>query len=108
MKKIDYIVPETGVKLTIPSFEVKTMEDIYDKWERDIYNSIVKCLTRMSETELDSLACFAITVQGVESIFNLDRNRAQEQVENCIEYYESIEEYETCALIKNLKLQFNT
>jgi hypothetical protein len=97
-------ITESGRKLEIPVFEVKDPDDLYDKYRDEIYRAILECMTRMSSRSCSSWACFAIEINGEELLFNLDRNNIQEQIGLCLQYYESIEEYETCAYIQTLNL----
>jgi len=103
MKKISHIIPESGEEVMIPVFEVQTPDDLYDKYRGEIYRAIVECMTRMSSGGWETHACFAVEAKEDEFTFNLNRDNIQEQVSLCLAYFESIEEYETCALIQTLK-----
>jgi rRNA maturation protein Nop10 len=102
MKEIYHIIPESGEKVIIPVFEVQTPDDLYDKYRGEIYRAIVECMTRMSRGKWSTYACFAVDTQEERQIFNISLDNIQEQVGLCLSYFESIEEYETCAFIQTL------
>lgn len=102
MKKTPHIIPESKEKIMIQVFEVQSPDDLYDKYRDEIYRAIVECMTRMSSGGWETHACFVVETEEDEFTFNLNRDNIQEQVSLCLAYFESIEEYETCALIQTL------
>jgi hypothetical protein len=93
---------DSSIEIEIPKFESQSAEDLFDNHKSEVYSSIVVGITRMMNLKLDRIACFAIE----DLIFELGKESSVDNLTRCIDYYISIEEFETCAYIQNKLLPY--
>jgi len=93
---------ESVVEIEIPQFKNQKAEELFDNHKSEVYESIVVAVTRMMGLKLDRIACFAIE----DLIFELGKESSVDNLNRCIDYYISIEEFETCAFIQNQLLPY--
>ena len=91
-----------SIEIYIPRFENQSADDLFNNHKSEVYDSIVVGITRMMNLRLDRIACFAIE----DLIFELGKESSIDNLNRCIEYYISIEEFETCAFIQNHLLPY--
>lgn len=94
MEWIDYD-NEDGKVYRIPVFEMMDPESLRQKRERPVFDAILESMVRLSESDLNSVPCF---VMG-DLVFSMSRDSIVDNYEACLQYYESIEEYEICQKI---------
>lgn len=100
---IKYYDKISGTIFNILSFDDKTTEDdIYIKYKHDMYKKIYESLSILSkEPAWDSVPCFSLDDQ----IMRIKKDDVMEHLNNCLDYFTQIEEYEKCSdLIKIKKL----
>ena len=95
---------ESGQTFTIPEFEFEEGEEIDGFLARQrpaIIRALSVSIELIVDLELDSIPVFTVRETGL--IFNLDREAAEQSLDNCIEYFQEIEDYEKCARLLTLK-----
>lgn len=96
-KEIDQIVliPELDMD------QYRTLEDFMIGERGNIARAISISLELMIKFGVETMPCFVI--KDTEVIFNTDRSVSSYSVDQCIEYFIEIEDYEKCAKLINLK-----
>jgi hypothetical protein len=106
MKFIEEYDEVSGTTFIIPEFEIE-IEDATDLQgyvdsNRDLVTkAIAAAADLMVEFELDEIPCFVI--KNINTIFKLNRAEAVYSVDQCIQYFLEIEDYEKCARLTNVK-----
>jgi hypothetical protein len=104
MKFIEEYDEVSGTTFIIPEFEIDDAVDIqeYVASNRGIVTrAIAAAADLMVEFEVDTVPCFAI--KGTNLVFKLQRAEAAYSVDQCIQYFLEIEDYEKCARLTNVK-----
>ncbi len=104
MTFIEQYNEELDKTLSIPELELgtdETMEDFLSRERGNISRAIAVAIELMVELETSVMPCF--TVKETNIIFNINRSDAIYSVDQCIEYFSDIEDYEKCARLLNLK-----
>ena len=104
MKFIEEYDEDSDTTFLIPEFEITGSTDIqgYVDSNRDLVTrAIAAAIDLMVAFEIDTVPCFAI--KGTDIIFKLNRSEAVYSVDQCIQYFSEIEDYEKCAKLVNLK-----
>ena len=73
-----------------------------------IYSNIYRCVERGILNDLDEVQFASITFDNGEQIdLNCKREEYHQNLTNVIAYYESVENFERCAMIKKLQERIN-
>jgi hypothetical protein len=68
-----------------------------------IYANIYRCIERGILSNKDSVQFASITFDNGEQIdLECNREEYEENLTNCMRYYEKVEQYERCAMVKKL------
>jgi hypothetical protein len=104
MEFIETYHEEANRAFTIPELEIQPGEEMEDFLQRErptVIRAMAVALTLMIEMDLTTAPCF--TVKDTEMIFNVHRTEAVYSVDQCIEYFKEIEDYEKCIKLTKLK-----
>jgi hypothetical protein len=104
MKFIEEYNEKLGMTLPIPELELsadETMEDFLVRERGNISKAIAAAIDLMVQFEIDSMPCFA--VKGTEIVFNISREDAPYSLDQCIQYFLEMEDYEKCARLAIVK-----
>jgi len=104
MEFIETYHEEAGRAFTIPELATQPGEEMEGFLQRErpnVIRSMAVALTLMIEMDLTTAPCF--TVKDTEMVFNVHRAEAVYSVDQCIEYFEEIEDYEKCIKLTKLK-----
>jgi hypothetical protein len=83
----------------IPVFDNVTPEELKAKYDRDVYGAMAAALEKLAvRPDWDRIPCFQMN----DVVFEIDRSGYTEHLQNCVTYYTSTEEYETCAKLMRL------
>jgi hypothetical protein len=93
---------EFEIKFGIPKFKEQGAESLFENHQEEVYRAIVVGITRMMNLRADRMACFAMG----ELVFELGKESSKDNLNKCIKYYESIEDYETCSFILNHLIKY--
>jgi|688.fasta_scaffold1008607_2 hypothetical protein len=94
MKRTEYI-DDDGKVYSLPVFEMMDPESLRQKKERQVFDAIVESMVQLKETGLDQVPCFILG----DLVFSMSRDSVVDNLDSCLEYYTSIEEYEICQKI---------
>ena len=99
------------MRYKIPTFKVKksystdvdpmSLIDDPDVFNRSIVQFIMNKTENVSETS--NVLCYIIDERGQRVAMILEKSGWLKSINKALEYFEKIEEYETCELIKQLK-----
>jgi hypothetical protein len=81
--------------------EGESVEDLLVRMRPTISRAIAAAVTMLVEFKVDTMPCFAI--ESTDFIFNIGREESADAIDNCIQYFEEIEDYEVCAKLTNIK-----
>jgi hypothetical protein len=96
---------ETRVEIEIPQFESQGAEELFENHRSEVYHAIVTGITRMMNMKTDTIACFSIG----DLVFELGKETSEDNLKRCIQYYQELEDYETCAfIVQNLLPYINS
>jgi hypothetical protein len=104
MKFIEEYDEVSDTTFIIPEFEITGSTDIqeYVDSNRDpVTRAIAAAVDLMVEFGVDTVPCFAI--KDTDIVFKIHRTEAVYSVDQCIQYFLEIEDYEKCARLTNLK-----
>jgi hypothetical protein len=104
MQFIEAYIEDLDQTFIIPEFEFEPGEEIEEFIQRqrpDVIRALAVALTLLVESGHEIIPCFAI--KDTDLIFNVNREEAGYSVEQCIEYFQEVEDYEKCAKLLNLK-----
>jgi hypothetical protein len=104
MEFIEEYHEELDVMVPIPELALEageTMEEFLVRERGNISRAISAAVELIVKFSVDSMPCFAI--KDTDLIFNTNRAEASYSVDQCIEYFSEIEDYEKCARLLNLK-----
>ena len=104
MEFIETYHEEADRVFTIPELAIRSGEEIEDFLQRErdhVIKAMAVALTLMIEMDLTLAPCFS--VKDTETIFNVHRAEAAYSIDQCIEYFEEIEDYEKCITLTKLK-----
>lgn len=108
VKYVDFYDEDLKKSFEIPEYdlgEAMTMDD-FVKESPAIFNAaILSALYNAITLDLPSIPVF--TIKGVEEGFTILRSDYAEKLEICLKYFESIEEFEFCTTLINLKEKLN-
>jgi len=95
---------ELDVMVPIPELELSTdepMEEFLIRERGNIARAIAAAVELLVKFDVETMPCFA--VKGTDIIFNTNRAEAVYSVDQCIQYFLEIEDYEKCARLTNIK-----
>lgn len=95
---------ELDVMVPIPELVIKTgetMEEFSTRERDNISRAIAAAIELIVKFDVETMPCFAI--KDTDVIFNTNRAEAVYSVDQCIQYFSEIEDYEKCARLLNLK-----
>lgn len=95
---------ELDVMVPIPVLALKageTMEEFSIRERDTISRAIAAAVELIVKFDVETMPCFAI--KDTDVIFNTNRTEAVYSVDQCIQYFSEIEDYEKCARLLNLK-----
>ena len=85
------------ISFGIPQFEEQGAESLFNNHKEDVYKAIVEGMARMMNLRETKIACFCVG----DLVFELGTEAGGDNLKRCLQYYESIEDYETCSFIVN-------
>ena len=85
---------------SVDSFDISEIIDDVDLFYRRIVGYI---LNRVEEVETNNILCYIIDSTNHRQAMLFDKKVWPKAIERSLSYFESIEEYETCDLIKQIK-----
>lgn len=95
---LEYFDEELGKTIEIPDFgdvDSTGLETVYrEPIFRAMYASI---LVLIDNGNIQRYPCFCMN----DIIFDIDRNLMREQIQNCIDFFIEVEEYEKCKILKD-------
>jgi hypothetical protein len=95
---------ELDVMVPIPELAIKageTMDEFSIRERGNISRAIAAAIELIVKFDVETMPCFAI--KDTDVIFNTNRTEAVYSVDQCIQYFSEIEDYEKCARLLNLK-----
>jgi hypothetical protein len=95
---------ETERSFTIPEFDLtstETAEEFALRNRDAITRALSESVFIMAEHGYSRVPI--LTIKGEDVVFYLDESEFKRSVEQCIEYFTEIEEYEKCMELNNLK-----
>ena len=104
MQFIEEYHEELDVMVPIPVLALKageTMEEFSIRERDTISRAIAAAVELIVKFDVETMPCFAI--KDTDVIFNTNRTEAVYSVDQCIQYFSEIEDYEKCARLLNLK-----
>lgn len=104
MNYYDELDPETGKTYRIPMLEFigsESAEDFARRHKDSLIRSLAKSIETLIEQDLQRVPIF--TIREIDLVFYLDRKELSQSVDQCIEYFTEIEEYEECIKLNDLK-----
>ena len=101
---MSYIIPTFKIKndavKNVDNFDISEIIDDVDLFYRRIVGYI---LNRIEDVETNNILCYIIDSTNHRQAMLLDKKGWPKAVERAMVYFEKIEEYETCDLIKQIK-----
>ena len=85
------------ISFSIPQFEEQGAESLFNNHKGEVYAAIIEGMTRMMNMKETRIACFCVG----DLVFELGVEAGGDNLNRCLQYYESIEDYETCSFIVN-------
>ena len=104
MQFIEEYHEELDVMVPIPVLALKageTMEEFSIRERDTISRAIAAAVELIVKFDVETMPCFAI--KDTDVIFNTNRTEAVYSVDQCIQYFLEIEDYEKCARLTNIK-----
>lgn len=95
---------ELEVMVPIPELALEageTMEEFSIRERGNISRAIAAAVELIVKFDVETMPCFA--VKDTDLIFNTSRAEAVYSVDQCIQYFLEIEDYEKCARLTNVK-----
>ena len=95
---------ELEVMVPIPELALEageTMEEFSIRERGNISRAIAAAVELIVKFDVETMPCFSI--KDTDVIFNTNRTEAVYSVDQCIQYFSEIEDYEKCARLLNLK-----
>lgn len=95
---------ELEVMVPIPELALEageTMEEFSIRERGNISRAIAAAVELIVKFDVETMPCFA--VKDTDLIFNTNRADAVYSVDQCIQYFLEIEDYEKCARLTNVK-----
>ena len=106
MNYIEQYDEESDYTFEIPELDATgyaTLEEFSESQSAEIYEATLSAIYNAIELDLGQIPVFA--VKDSDSVVSLVRDQFRDKLDNCIVYYQSIEEYEICSTIKDLQEQ---
>lgn len=101
---MSYMIPTFKIKndavKNVDNFDISEIIDDVDLFYRRIVGYI---LNRIEDVETTNILCYIIDSTNHRQAMLLDKKGWPKAVERAMVYFEKIEEYETCDLIKQIK-----
>lgn len=101
---MSYMIPTFKIKndavKNVDNFDISEIIDDVDLFYRRIVGYI---LNRIEDVETNNILCYIIDSTNHRQAMLLDKKGWPKAVERAMVYFEKIEEYETCDLIKQIK-----
>ena len=107
MMKVNFIEvhnTELDCMLPIPEIELElgeTMDGLAVRCRPTISRAIAAAVDLMVGFNTDTMPCFS--VKDTDVIFSINRKDAVYSVDQCIKYFEEIEDYEKCIRLTQVK-----
>jgi hypothetical protein len=98
--EVIYIDPRTNVEFILPAFENINIDQLIIEVSDNVYRAMTVSLIRLSLEDWELIPCFQ--VNGI--VFEIERDGHDEQLQNCLDYFESTEEYEICTELRAASL----
>jgi hypothetical protein len=95
---------ELELLIPIPELALETdetMEEFLVRERGNISRAIAAAIELLVKFDVESMPCFA--VKDISIIFNTNRTEAAYSVDQCIQYFSEIEDYEKCAKLLTMK-----
>ena len=95
---------ELDVMVPIPELALEageTMEEFLVRERGNISRAISAAVELLVKFDVEAMPCFA--VKDTDLIFNTNRAEAVYSVDQCIQYFSEIEDYEKCIRLTNIK-----
>ena len=102
MKRIIEFDEELGREFDILQFsmsDVKSEAELFTKHASEIFNEILKALVIAINDKLPHVPCFAIE----DAVLHAEHFEYQEKIDDCLQFFLESEQYEKCALIRELQ-----
>lgn len=101
---MSYTIPTFNIKSNavknVDNFDISEIIDDVDLFYRRIVGYI---LNRIENVETNNILCYIIDSTNHRQAMLLDKKGWPKAIERAMTYFEQIEEYETCDLIKQIK-----
>lgn len=104
MNYIEQYDEESDYTFEIPELDTDgyaTLEEFAESQTADIFEATLSAIYNAVELDLDRVPVFA--VKGSDIVISLGRAQFRDKLERCLDYYQSIEEYEICSTVKDLQ-----
>jgi len=93
-------IEDTGISIDIPLLLMDSSEDLKSPENKQVvFKAIVHAAFMMDNSNLKSVPCFIIN----DLQYEIDRIGIEENLNEALDYYTELEEYELCISINNLK-----
>lgn len=90
---------ELNREFEIPSFDNVTPEDLQKNHSDKVHNAVYEAIITLIETRVNSVPCMIVN----NIVFSVNRDIVLENIDNCISYFITIEEYEKCKVLNDIK-----
>lgn len=85
-----------------------SLESVFSQHKRLIYDRVVEEISNNYKDEsVDSIHIIKITINNTDNSVNLPRDKFISGLENAIEYFAELEEYEKCQQCLNIITEIN-
>ena len=98
----NYKDPDLDREFELLTFEDVTPQDLYDKYEVEVFQAMYKSIIMMIELDLDHVPCMIIN----GFILDITESNLIENLDNVVLYYEKSEDYEFCGVLSELKKEY--
>ena len=88
-----------------------TIGEVLEKYKKEIKLSIIDCIDISFNQEIDEMVVYKIADPEQNDVtyeILIDRSTWHSALDSCKDYFESIEDYEECSYIKDLKERIST
>jgi len=95
----------------LPYENCETIDEVLEKYTKEIKLSIINCIDISFNQEIDEMVVCLIEDPEEEEItyeVTVVREEWNSTLDSCKDYFESIEDYEECSYIKDLKSRIST
>ena len=94
----EYYDDELGENISIPDFGEVDALGLSTVYREPVYRAMHEAiLVLINDLDINRYPCFCMN----NIIFDIDREGMKEQVQNCINFFIEVEEYEKCKVLKD-------